>query len=218
MINAVDARTLARSVMEARREGRKLKPLTNTRLLNTEDALKIQDALIELRVANGEELLGWAIIDGSHLAPLMTNNVVDDRVVMGIPSVAVDVRVEPVIILGTSTWLGLQAIDRLITAPLVEDVVASGHGLAMLARGDEITTTETFEIRTARTRQSVSGTFDHFREEAMRLLKIRGRDLSDSELVVSPALLPGEPLVRGKEALLQAFIGDREMRCSLRHL
>lgn len=219
-IDAVEARSLARSIYEARREGRKLKPLTNTRLLSPSDSLKIQDALIDLRLANNEELLGWALIDGAHLAPIMTSNVVDDRVVMGIPSQAVDVRVEPVVVLGDVPRVGLRAMDRLITGALTEDNIATGHGLVTLAQGDELPASyaQGFEIKTGRTKREIHGAFDSMREDVERLLQARGRSLGRNDLVVSAALLPGEPLVRGKESTLHVLADKQEVRCLLRHL
>lgn len=218
MINAVEARTLARSVLEARREGRKLKPLTNTRLLSASDALKIQDALIELRIAAGEEILGWSLIDGGHVAPVFTSTLVDDRSVMGIPSQAVDVRLEPVVVLGEQMRIGLRAMDRLMPGALSEDLVASAHGLVALAVGDVLPADSGFEIRTSRTKYSVAANFDGVRGEVERLLGLRGRVLGANEFVVSAALIPGDPLMRGNEALLQAFANGVEARCLLRHL
>lgn len=220
MINAVEARSLARSIYEARREGRKLKPLTNTRLLSTADALAIQDALIELRLAANEELLGWALIDASNIAPIMTNNLIDDRVVMGIPSQAVDVRVEPVVILSDVPRIGLRAVDRLITGALSEDNIANGHGLVSLAIGDELPPAyvDGFEIKVGRTKREIKGAFDAMREDVERLLQARGRSLGRKDVVISAALLPGEPLVRGKGANLTVLVEKQELHCSLRHL
>lgn len=217
MISAVEARTLARSVFEARREGRKLKPLTNTRLLSVEDAITIQDALIELRLANGEVLLGWGLVDGEQVAPIMTSNLIDDRVVMGIPSRAVDVRVEPVVVISDVVRLGMRAIDRLMTGALTEDLVSSGHGLVSVVQGEELSSGD-FEIRTSRTKHSVSVDRDAIRTQISRLLLARGRTLGNADLLTSAALLPGDPLARGQEALLQAFVNGAEARCLLRHL
>lgn len=220
MVNTVEARSLARSILEARREGRKLKPLTNTRLLSPSDALKIQDALIDLRIANHEQLLGWALVDPSHVAPIMTSAVVDDRVVMGIPSQAVDVRVEPVVVLGPTPRVGLRAMDRLIAGGLSEDSIAAGHGLVSIALGEELPSTyvEGFEIRVGRTTREIKGAFDSMRDDVQRLLQARGRSLGADDIVVSAALLPGEPVVRGKEATLTVVVSQAEVRCSLRHL
>lgn len=217
MIGSVEARTLARSILEARREGRKLKPLTNTRLLSQSDSLKIQDALIELRLASGEEILGWALIDGEQVAPVMTSNLVDDRVVMGIPSQAVDVRIEPVVVADTHIRIALRAMDRLMPGALIEDAIAAAHGLVTLARGD-VLAGQNFDIRTSRTRHTVTTNFLDLRDEVNRLLGLRGRSLQSGEFAVSAALIPGDPLMRGEEALLQAFSDGVEARCFLRHL
>lgn len=220
MINAVEARTLARSIVEARKEGRKLKPLSNTKLMSATDAVRIQDAVIELRQAANETLVGWALIDASHVAPVMSGAVVDDRVVMGIPSQAVDVRVEPVVVFGEQARLGLRAMDRLITGGITEDAIASGHGLVSLASGEELP--PNFEsglvIKVGRTQHEVKGGFAAMRAKVEELLRQRGRSLSPNELVISTALLPGVSLERGQEHLVRAQVDQVEVKCALRHL
>ena len=209
---------MARSILAARKEGRKLKPLSNTRLFGAADALKIQDALIDIRMASGEDLLGWALIDGGHVAPVMTSDLVDDRTVMGIPSQSVDVRVEPVIVWKEETHIGLRAIDRLMPGALTEDLIASGHGLVTVALGDPVTPTVGLEIKTGRSSQPVLANVDQMREDLLGLLAARHRTVESSHLLISAALVPGAALERGKDSLLIVQAGGQEARCSLRHL
>lgn len=220
MIDPIEARSLARSIVEARKEGRRLKPITNTKLMTADDALKIQEAVIELRLAAGESLLGWALVDGSHISPIMSSALIDDRSVMGIPSQAVDVRVEPVVVLGAEPRIGLRAMDRLISGGIMEDAIASGHGLVAVAQGDELPSTyvEGFAIKVGRSKREITGAFDAMREDVEKLLQARGRALGRNDLIISAALLPGEALERGQERTVVAVSEKSEARCVLRHL
>jgi hypothetical protein len=161
--DTVTARRLARSILEARREGRTLTPLTNTHLLTRADALRIQDALLDLRVAQGERLIGWYFENSGELAPLT-----DRMILQSQPIGLVDPqRIDGVAISeGGVTSIAL-IIDRVVKGGLPQDFLAHGCGLVGVILGE-----------------SIAYDPGNVREEVAKELNKRHRVLLASDLVV----------------------------------
>ncbi|HUW79099.1 MAG TPA: hypothetical protein VMV52_10170 [Candidatus Nanopelagicaceae bacterium] len=162
-VDTVTARRLARSILEARKEGRALRPLTNTHLLTRADALKIQDALLDLRVGLGEVLIGWYLDETGEVAPLT------DRMVLPAQPIGL---VEPRRVDGVAIREGAVVsaeiiIDRVVKGALPEDFLAHGCGLAGVILGEPI----------------VFDAGDGLVEVAAAL-KARNRELLSSDLVI----------------------------------
>lgn len=218
-VDAIEARRLARSIVEARREGRRMKPLTNTRLLSPTDALAIQDATIDLRIANGETLEGWSMIDPSTLAPVLSGAVIDGRIRKGIPSQAVEARVEPVLVVqGEQVHLGLRAIDKIMGIDLPEDEIAHGHGVIALAVGPQLPADSAagFTLRWGRDQRALPGVIDGMRESVTTLLSKRGR--ASGGLMTSAALMPSMAIERGATISVLASTATGSVEATLRHL
>lgn len=168
MIGAVDAATvrrLAKSIAEARREGRVLKPLTNTRLISYEDALKIQEELLDMRIRQGERLVGWLFDETGEVAPIT-----DRMILESAPIGLVEGRkVAGLAISRTGTREVTLVIDRVIKGGLREDFVAHGCGLVGVLLGEA-----SVEITNA----------DGIREEVTACLQRRNRVLADSDLIL----------------------------------
>ena len=166
-LDTVTARRLARSILEARKEGRALRPLTNTHLLSRLDALRIQDALLDLRIAQGEVLVGWYLERTGELAPLT------DRMYFPAQPVGlVDAQqIEAVAINEDSVTRAVLIIDRVIKGGLQEDFLAHGCGLVGVIIGDPITSDSGLDGVSAR-------------EEVATALKLRKRDLRTTDLVI----------------------------------
>jgi hypothetical protein len=162
-LDHVTARRLARSIFEARREGRALQPITNTHLLTRADALRIQDALLDLRIGQGEQLVGWYSDRSGELAPL-TDRMIFQAQPIGLVEPQ---RVDGVAIgEGTVTSTAL-IIDRVVRGGLSEDFLAHGCGLVGVILGEPIT-------------------YDagNVREKVAKELKRRHRELLASDLVL----------------------------------
>ena len=162
-LDSVTARRLAKSILEARKEGRALQPLTNTRLLTRADALKIQDALLDLRLGQGEKLTGWYFDKSGELAP------VTDRMILQAQPIGL---VDPQRINGFSISEGSVTsteliLDRVVKGGLSEDFLAHGCGLVGVILGEP-------------------GVHDveNLREEVAKELKKRHRELLNSDLVI----------------------------------
>ena len=166
-LDTVTARRLARSILEARKEGRTLRPLTNTHLLNRSDALRIQDALLDLRIGQGEVLVGWYLEKSGELAPLT------DRMYFPAQPVGlVDAQqIEAVAVYEDSVARAVLIIDRVIKGALSEDFLAHGCGLVGVIMGEPF---------------AADGSFDgvSVREEVAKALKLRKRDLYSTDLVI----------------------------------
>lgn len=218
-VDAVEARRLARSIVEARREGRKMKPLTNTRLLSASDALAIQNAMIDLRSANGESLVGWAMIDAKTITPVMSGSLIDERIRKGIPSQAIEPRVEPVLVLREAqVHVGLRAIDKVMGIDLAEDEIAHGHGLVALIIGPELPADSTtgFTLRWGREQRDLPGTIEGMRESVEALLSGRGR--SGAGVITSAALMPSMAIERGGQISVLVSTASASVECTLRAL
>ena len=166
-LDTVTARRLARSILEARKEGRTLRPLTNTHLLNRSDALRIQDALLDLRIGQGEVLVGWYLEKSGELAPLT------DRMYFPAQPVGlVDAQqIEAVAIPEDSVARAVLIIDRVVKGALPEDFLAHGCGLVGIIMGEPIASDG-----------SLDG--ESVREEVTKALKLRKRDLHSTDLVI----------------------------------
>ena len=166
-LDTVTARRLARSILEARKEGRMLRAFTNTHLLNRSDALRIQDSLLDLRIGQGEVLVGWYLEKSGELAPLT------DR--MYFPSQPVGLvdaqQIEAVAIYEGSVSSAVLIIDRVIKGGLPEDFLAHGCGLVGVIMGEPI---------------AIDGGLDavSLREEVANALMLRKRDLRSTDLVI----------------------------------
>lgn len=168
MIGAVDTvtvRRLAKSIAEARREGRALKPLTNTRLISYEDALKIQEELLDMRIRQGEQLAGWLLAEAGEVAPF-TDRMILDSAPIGLVEGR---KVAGLAINRTGTREATLVIDRVIKGGLREDFVAHGCGLVGVLLGEAST-----EIANV----------DGIREQVIASLQSRNRVLADSDLIL----------------------------------
>jgi hypothetical protein len=166
-LDTVTARRLARSILEARKEGRTLRPLTNTHLLNRSDALRIQDALLDLRIGQGEVLVGWYLEKSGELAPLT-----DRMYFPAQPIGLVDAQqIEVVAIYEDTVARAVLIIDRVIKGALPEDFLAHGCGLVGIIMGEPIASDG-----------SLDG--ESVREEVAKALKLRKRDLHPTDLVI----------------------------------
>ncbi|OIQ77279.1 hypothetical protein GALL_410290 [mine drainage metagenome] len=164
-VDAVTARRLARSILEARKEGRTLRPLTNIHLLNRSDALKIQDALLDLRIGQGELLIGWYLEKSGEVAPLT-----DRMIFQAQPIGLVDAqRIDAVAISHDDVSSAELIIDRVVKGGLNEDFLAHGCGLVGIIMGEPID----YEI-------------EGIREKVASALKLRNRELLVTDLVVRP--------------------------------
>jgi hypothetical protein len=221
-VDAVEARRLARSIIEARKEGRRLKPLTNTRLLSPMDAVRIQDALIDLRLSAGEELRGWSLVEPGRVAPILSGTIVDGHRIKGVASTALDVRAEPALaIVDGSLHLALRAIDRPMGAALAEDAITHGHGLVGVAISDEMLPAgfeSGFEITMNRDSRELTGDPRSMREEIESALAARERSLGPSDLLMSAALLYGAVLARRHQVQARLRAGDTSVHVEIRHL
>lgn len=218
-VDPVEARRLARSIVEARREGRRMKPLTHARLLSPSDALAIQEAMIELRSASGESLVGWSMIDASTLAPIMSGAVVDDRIVKGIASEAIEPRVEPVLVIQQErVHIGLRAIDKVMGIDLAEDEIAHGHGVIALAIGAQIPADSGagFTLRWGRESRTLSGELGDLREAVATLLSRRSR--VPGGLITTAALMPSMAIERGGEVAVMLTTESASVEAALRSL
>ncbi|MSX41888.1 MAG: hypothetical protein F2771_08320, partial [Actinobacteria bacterium] len=65
-----EERTFARSILAARSEGRKLQPISNTRLLSPDEAESIARAIIDIRLAAGESITGAILSEDKDLSYL----------------------------------------------------------------------------------------------------------------------------------------------------
>lgn len=196
-----------------------MKPLSNTRLLSPSDALAIQNATIDLRIASGETLVGWAMVDAGTLAPVLSGSVIDGRIYKGIPSQAVEPRVEPVLVLhGDRTHLGLRAIDKIMGIDLAEDEIAHGHGLIALAIGPELPSDSNigFTLRWGRESRELAGGIAGMRADVEALLAKRGR--SGATLITSAALMPSVAIERGEEVSVLVSTATASVEARLRHL
>lgn len=196
-----------------------MKPLTNTRLLSPSDAIAIQEAMIDLRTAAGETLLGWSMIDSSAIAPILSGSVVDGRVVKGIPSQAIDVRVEPVLVQhGDAMHLGLRAIDKVMGIDLLEDEVAHGHGLVTLVVGPPLPEDcgQGFTVRWGREQRTLPGGVAGLRESVEALVAQRGR--AAGETITTAALMPSMAIERGGEIFVMVTTPSASVDASLRQL
>ena len=218
-VDAVEARRLARSIVEARREGRRMKPLTNTRLLSPTDGLAIQDAMIDLVTAGGETVVGWSMIDPTTLAPVLSTSLIDGRFRKGIPPQTVDARVEPVLVVqGDVVHMGLRAIDKIMGIDLAEDEIAHGHGLVALTIGAELPSESAhgFTLRWGREQRELPGGIDGMRESVEALLAKRGR--SGAGLITSAALMPSVSIERGGQVSVMVSTASASIETTLRHL
>lgn len=162
-LDTVTARRLARSILEARKEGRALRPLTNTHLLTRADALRIQDALLDLRIGQGEQLIGWYFEKSGELAP------VTDRMILQAQPIGLvgAHRIDGVALSREGATAAEVIIDRIVKGGLTEDFLAHGCGLVGIIMGEP---TE-FEIEVVR-------------EEVAKALKLRNRELLTTDLVI----------------------------------
>ncbi len=168
MIGAADAvtvRRLAKSIAEARREGRALKPLTNTRLISYEDALKIQEELLDMRIRQGEQLVGWLFAEAGEVAPF-TDRMILDNAPIGLVEGR---KVAGLAISSTGVHEATLVIDRVINGGLREDFVAHGCGLVGVLLGEAPT-----EITNV----------DGIREQVIAALQRRNRVLAESDLIL----------------------------------
>lgn len=164
-LDTITARRLARSILEARKEGRALHALTNTHLLTRVDALKIQDALLDLRIGQGALLVGWYFEKSGELAPLT-----DRMFFQAQPVGLVDAqRIEAVAISEDSVTAAVLIIDRVVKGGLPEDFLAHGCGLVGVIMGEPIA----FEVV-------------GIREVVAKALKLRNRELLTTDLVIRP--------------------------------
>jgi len=162
-LDAMTARRLARSILEARKEGRTLRPLTNTHLLTRADALNIQDALLDLRIGLGERLIGWYLDNSGELAPLTDRMIFQTQ-----PIGLVDpVRIDAVALSQDQASTAELIIDRVVKGGLAEDHLAHGCGLVGIIMGNPVE----YEIAGAR-------------QEVAEALKQRHRELLSTELVI----------------------------------
>lgn len=157
------ARRLARSILEARREGRTLRPLTNTHLLTHAEALRIQDALLDLRIGQGEQLIGWYFEQSGEVAPL-TDRMIFQTQPIGLVDAK---RIHAVAIGGESATAVEVIIDRVIKGGLAQDFLAHGCGLVGIIMGDPV-------------EYKIEGT----REEVTKALELRKRKLLATDLVI----------------------------------
>jgi hypothetical protein len=166
-LDTVTARRLARSILEARKEGRTLRPLTNTHLLNRSDALRIQDALLDLRMGQGEVIVGWYLEKSGELAPLT-----DRMYFLAQPVGLVDAQqIDAVAIYEGSVARAVLIIDRVMKGALPEDFLAHGCGLVGIIMGEPIASDG-----------SLNG--ESVRAEVAEALKLRKRDLHSTDLVI----------------------------------
>ena len=129
-----EERTFARSILAARSEGRKLQPISNTRLLSADEAESIFRAIIDIRMASGESISAVALSEEGDLVYLTNKQVVESA-----PSILVEGRVAPVIIRSQSTThIGIVISDRLFDRGRREDQLASGSGIVAVIVGPEI--------------------------------------------------------------------------------
>ena len=164
-LDTATARRLARSILEARKEGRTLRPLTNIHLLTRVDALNIQDALLELRIGQGEKLIGWYFEKSGELAPLT-----DRMIFQAKPAGLVDAHRINAVVLGPQGATAAELIiDRVVKGGLTEDFLAHGCGLVGIIEG-------------APTKYDADDTL----EEVAIALKLRNRELLATDLVVRP--------------------------------
>jgi hypothetical protein len=218
-VDPVEARRLARSIVEARREGRRMKPLSNTRLLSASDAQAIQDAMVELRIGAGETLVGWSMIDASTITPVLSGSLVDDRIVKGIPSQAMEARVEPVLVLQDGkSRLGLRAIDKVMGIDLIEDEIAHGHGVITLLVGPELPADAAagFTLRWGGEQRELSGDLGLLHNDVETLLSQRSR--AHSGLVTTAALMPSVSVERGGQVSVMVTTPSASVEATLRHL
>jgi len=165
-VDTVTARRLAKSIAEARREGRALKPLTNTRLISYEDALKIQEELLDMRTRRGEQLVGWLFDETGEVAPF-TDRMILDNAPIGLVEGR---KVAGLAISKAGTREATLVIDRVIKGGLREDFVAHGCGLVGVLLGDPVPD-ETVDV-------------DGIREQVVTCLQRRNRALAESDLVL----------------------------------
>lgn len=164
-LDTMTARRLARSILEARREGRTLRPLTNIHLLTRADALRIQDALLDLRIGQGERLIGWYFEKSGQVAPLTDRMIFQTQ-----PIGLVDAQRIRAVALGEAGVNSAELIiDRVVKGGLFEDFVAHGCGLVGIILGEPVE----YEIMGVR-------------EEVAKALKLRNRELLATDLVVRP--------------------------------
>ncbi|NBP92218.1 MAG: hypothetical protein EBU43_07785 [Actinobacteria bacterium] len=129
-----EERTFARSILAARSEGRKLQPISNTRLLSPAEAESIARAIIDIRLAAGESITGAILSEDEDLSYLTNKQIVESA-----PSILVEGRVSPVVIRSAGrTHLGLLISDRLFERGRREDQLASGSGAVAVIVGPEI--------------------------------------------------------------------------------
>lgn len=129
-----EERTFARSILAARAEGRKLQPISNTRLLSPEEAESIARAIIDIRMAAGETIKASVLSEEGDLSYLTNKQIVESA-----PSILIEGRVSPVVIRSTErTHLGLMISDRLFERGRREDQLASGSGAVAVIVGPEI--------------------------------------------------------------------------------
>jgi len=162
-LDAMTARRLARSILEARKEGRTLRPLTNTHLLTREGALNIQDALLDLRIGQGEQLIGWYFDKSGELAPL-TDRMIFQTQPIGLVDPQ---RIAAIAISADGVSAAELIIDRVVKGGLAEDYLAHGCGLVGLIMGSPI-----------------ESEVENVRQEAVNALKQRKRELLGTELVI----------------------------------
>jgi len=82
-----EERSFARAILAARSEGRKLQPISNTRLISKQDANLIFAASLDLRQAKGEEIV--AAVLSEHANEILLSN---SQIVESAPSTLVEGR------------------------------------------------------------------------------------------------------------------------------
>ena len=146
-----EERSFARAILAARSEGRKLQPISNTRLISKQDANLIFAASLDLRQAKGEEIVA-AVLSEYDNEILLSNS----QIVESAPSTLVEGRAMAVVVEKENSFhLGILITDRLFNRPLAEDLLTCGDGIVSVVIGDQIPKVGPAQIRMGREKRNI---------------------------------------------------------------
>ena len=146
-----EERSFARAILAARSEGRKLQPISNTRLISKQDAKSIFAASLDLRQAKGEEIV--AAVLSEHDNEILLSN---SQIVESAPSTLVEGRAMAVVVEKENSFhLGILITDRLFNRPLAEDLLTCGDGIVSVVIGDQIPKVGPAQIRMGREKRGI---------------------------------------------------------------
>ena len=146
-----EERSFARAILAARSEGRKLQPISNTRLISKQDAKSIFAASLDLRQAKGEEIV--AAVLSEHENEILLSN---SQIVESAPSTLVEGRAMAVVVEKENSFhLGILITDRLFNRPLAEDLLTCGDGIVSVVIGDQIPKVGPAQIRMGREKRGI---------------------------------------------------------------